>query len=97
MNFSDGATYRIKNANSGLYMEVAGAKAENNTNIDQWGSDGSEIHNIWKFTAQETAIIILLLVLEMAVHMYLTLQARKPTTAQILTSTNGTRGQVSSS
>ena len=47
--FAEGAAYRIKNVNSGLYMEVAGAKAENNANVDQWGSDGSETHNIWKF------------------------------------------------
>lgn len=48
VNFTDGAAFRIKNANSGLYLEVAGASAENGANADQWGSDGSEIHNIWK-------------------------------------------------
>ena len=47
-NFTEGAAYRIKNVNSGLYLEVAGASAKNGTNVDQWGSDGSEIHNIWK-------------------------------------------------
>ncbi len=47
-SFNEGAAYRIKNVNSGLYLEVAGGAAENGTNIQQWGSDGSEIHNIWK-------------------------------------------------
>ncbi|MDE5754764.1 MAG: RICIN domain-containing protein [Oscillospiraceae bacterium] len=47
--FAEGSAYRIKNVNSGLYLEVAGAEAKNNTNVQQWGSDGSETHNIWKF------------------------------------------------
>ena len=46
--FNEGAAYRFKNVNSGLYLEVAGASAENGANVDQWGSDGSETHNIWK-------------------------------------------------
>ena len=51
VSFADGAAFRIRNVNSGQYLEVAGAKAENGTNVDQWGSDGSEIHNIWKLYA----------------------------------------------
>lgn len=40
--------YRIKNADSGLYMQVADAKAENGANVQQWGSDGTGVHDIWK-------------------------------------------------
>ncbi|MBE6876475.1 MAG: hypothetical protein E7496_07095, partial [Ruminococcus sp.] len=47
-SFTEGAAYRFKNVNSGQYLEVAGASASNGANVDQWGSDGSEIHNIWK-------------------------------------------------
>ncbi len=47
-NFNDGSAYRIKNADSGLYMQVAGAKAENGANVQQWGSDGNSVHDIWK-------------------------------------------------
>ena len=47
-NFNDGSAYRIKNADSGLYMQVAGAKAENGANVQQWGSDGTAVHDIWK-------------------------------------------------
>lgn len=41
--------YRIKNVNSGLYMQVEGALAANGTNVQQWGSDLSSAHDIWKF------------------------------------------------
>ncbi|MDE6657121.1 MAG: RICIN domain-containing protein, partial [Oscillospiraceae bacterium] len=47
-SFPEGATYRFKNVNSGLYLEVASAEAKNGANVQQWGSDGSETHNIWK-------------------------------------------------
>ncbi len=47
--FNNGSTYRIKNVNSGLYMQVAGAKAENGTNIQQWGTADGVTHDIWKF------------------------------------------------
>lgn len=47
-SFTDGATYRIKNVNSGLYMQVDGAKAENGTNVQQWGTSDGVTHDIWK-------------------------------------------------
>ncbi len=47
-SFSEGAAYRIRNVNSGLYMQVAGAAAENGANIQQWGTDNSSVHDIWK-------------------------------------------------
>ena len=47
-SFVDGSTYRIKNVNSGLYMQVDGAKAENGANIQQWGTSDDTIHDIWK-------------------------------------------------
>ena len=46
--FANGSTYRIKNVNSGLYMQVEGAKAENGANIQQWGTSDETIHDIWK-------------------------------------------------
>lgn len=47
-SFVNGSTYRIKNVNSGLYMQVDGAKAENGTNVQQWGTADGVTHDIWK-------------------------------------------------
>jgi len=49
VSFANGSTFRIKNVNSGLYMQVDGAKAENNTNVQQWGTSDGTTHDIWKF------------------------------------------------
>lgn len=46
--FANGSTYRFKNANSGLYIQVEGAAAENGANIQQWGTSEDTIHDIWK-------------------------------------------------
>lgn len=46
--FNDGECYRIKNVNSGLYMQVEGAAAKNGANVQQWGSDGTSVHDVWK-------------------------------------------------
>lgn len=46
--FANGATYRMKNVNSGLYMQVAGAEAKNGANVQQWGTTDDSIHDIWK-------------------------------------------------
>ncbi|MBO5461189.1 MAG: RICIN domain-containing protein, partial [Ruminococcus sp.] len=46
--FNNGSTYRIKNVNSGLYMQVEGAKAANGTNVQQWGTSDGTTHDIWK-------------------------------------------------
>ncbi|MDE6789813.1 MAG: RICIN domain-containing protein, partial [Ruminococcus sp.] len=46
--FDNGSTYRIKNVNSGLYMQVDGAKAANGTNVQQWGTADGVTHDIWK-------------------------------------------------
>ena len=40
--FPDGSAVTIKNVNSGLYMEVAGNVAENNTNVQQWDLNGGD-------------------------------------------------------
>lgn len=48
-SFNEGAAYRIKNVNSGLYMQVEGAADENGANVQQWGTDGTSVHDIWKF------------------------------------------------
>ncbi|MDE6519491.1 MAG: RICIN domain-containing protein [Ruminococcus sp.] len=46
--FISGSTYKIKNVNSGLYMQVNGAKAENGANVQQWGTTDDTVHDIWK-------------------------------------------------
>ena len=45
---TNGATYRIKNVNSQLYMQVEGAKQANGTNVQQWGTTGDTVHDVWK-------------------------------------------------
>lgn len=47
-NFANGTCYRLKNVNSGLYMQVANAEAVNGANVQQWGSDNKSAHDIWK-------------------------------------------------
>ncbi len=47
-SFVSGSCYRLKNVNSGLYMQVEGAKAENGANIQQWGTADGVVHDIWK-------------------------------------------------
>ena len=46
--FDESVTYSFKNVNSGLYMEVAEAKAESGANVQQWGKNGNSAHNVWK-------------------------------------------------
>ncbi len=41
-NFAEGSVFTIKNVNSGLYMEVAGNEAANNTNVQQWDLNGGD-------------------------------------------------------
>lgn len=47
-SFANGSAWRFKNVNSGLYMQVDGAKAQNSVNVQQWGSDGASSHDVWK-------------------------------------------------
>ncbi len=47
-SFADGFTCRIRNVNSGLYLQVEGGVAENGANIQQWGTDNTSLHDIWK-------------------------------------------------
>ena len=46
--FNDGATFRLKNVNSGLYMQIADGNAENGANVQQWGDNNKAVHEIWK-------------------------------------------------
>lgn len=43
--------YSFKNVNSGLFMEVADAKAESGANVQQWGRSDVAAHNVWKVKA----------------------------------------------
>ena len=40
-------TYQFRNANSNLYLEVANGKAEDGSNVQQWGADEPAAHNSW--------------------------------------------------
>ena len=42
-------TYMLKNVNSGLYMDVCGAKAVNGTNVIQYSASKAKANNTWKF------------------------------------------------
>lgn len=44
----EGALYMIKNVNSGLYLDVDSAKAENGTNIQQWGAAERGVQNTFR-------------------------------------------------
>lgn len=46
--FDESVMYSFKNVNSGLYMEVADAKAEIGANVQQWGRSEAAAHNVWK-------------------------------------------------
>lgn len=48
VSFKNNSTFRFKNVNSGLYMQVAGAEAKNGANVQQWGTSDDTIHDIWK-------------------------------------------------
>lgn len=50
-NFTDGSVFMIKNVNSGLYIDVEGAKAANGTNCQQWGAAEAGIQNTWKLVS----------------------------------------------
>ena len=43
-----GGTYMIQNVNSGLYLDAAGAKAANGTNVIQYEAAKSKSNNTWK-------------------------------------------------
>lgn len=43
--FAEGSAYRIRNVNSGLYLQVAGAAAKNGTNVQQWEVNGANCQN----------------------------------------------------
>ncbi len=49
--FDESVMYSFKNVNSGLYMEVADAKAESGANVQQWGRDEAAAHNVWRLKA----------------------------------------------
>ncbi|MGN0622311.1 MAG: RICIN domain-containing protein [Porcipelethomonas sp.] len=46
-------TYMIRNVNSGIYMDVAGGKASNGTNVQQWGAETGQAYNIWRIVPDD--------------------------------------------
>ncbi len=47
-DFVDGSSWMIKNANSGLYIDIDGATAANSTNAQQWGAAEAGIQNTFR-------------------------------------------------
>lgn len=47
--FAEGTAYMIKNANSGQYLDVEGAAANDGTNVQQWGATEPGVQNTWRF------------------------------------------------
>ncbi len=47
-DFVDGSSWMIKNVNSGLYIDIDGAKAANGTNAQQWGASEQGIQNTFR-------------------------------------------------
>ncbi|MGN1404144.1 MAG: RICIN domain-containing protein, partial [Ruminococcus sp.] len=46
-------TYLIRNVNSGIYMDVESGKAENGTNVQQWGGSVGGAQNVWHIVPAE--------------------------------------------
>ena len=46
-SFADGSVFRIRNVNSGMYMEPEDGKTENGTNIYQQGANETQLSKIW--------------------------------------------------
>lgn len=44
-------TYMLKNVNSGMYLDVSGAKAVNGTNVLQYTASKAKNNNTWKFVS----------------------------------------------
>lgn len=44
-------TYMLKNVNSGMYLDVSGAKAVNGTNVLQYTASRAKNNNTWKFVS----------------------------------------------
>ena len=47
------AYFMLKNAASGLYLDVEGANAGNSVNVQQWGASEAGIQNTWRFVTSE--------------------------------------------
>ena len=58
---TNGGTFRIKNVNSGLYMQVDGAKQADGRNVQQWGTTGDSVHDVWKLKDAGNGYFILYL------------------------------------
>jgi pectin lyase len=41
-------SFQLQNENSKLYMEVKDANASNSANVQQWGANSAQSHNLWK-------------------------------------------------
>ena len=44
--------YRIRNIQSGLYLDVTDGKAANGVNVQQWASDRPADYNTWRLKSQ---------------------------------------------
>ena len=57
---TNGATYRIKNVNSSLYMQVDSAKQANGTNVKQLGASDKSAHDVWKLVNADSGYYYLI-------------------------------------
>ena len=46
--FKDGEIFKLRNVNSGLYMQVERGAAENGTKLQQWATLDGTTHDLWK-------------------------------------------------
>ena len=46
--FKNGSVFKIKNLNSGKYLQIKDGVAENGAKIQQWGTLDGTVHDIWK-------------------------------------------------
>ena len=50
-SITNGGKYMLKNVNSGKYLDAAGAKAVNGTNVIQYTASKAKANNTWKFVS----------------------------------------------
>lgn len=75
--FENGSLFRFKNVNSGLYMQVENAKAQNGSNVHQWGTAENYIHDVWKLIEAENGYYYIATALDENSTFVLDVEAKK--------------------
>ena len=76
--FENGSLFRFKNVNSGLYMQVENATAQNSANVHQWGTAENYIHDVWKLIEAENGYYYIASALGDGNTYMLDVEAKKP-------------------